>query len=180
MALGFVNMNIYVKKARCRHMCMILRVCTYKKHGHGLCDMGLCVTRVSWELGLQSLGMKASPLVRHALFGNRFNLHVFSAPSPVPGHPKVLFGYCHRHCLGDKLGCLEQVAHLGCERRLDLSEASPDLGGKYSQPHRTSSEQTVEAVPSELRTRQPRAPDRHVGAAGSRGRRTLRGFWSHR
>lgn len=57
---------------------MILGVCTYKKNGHGLCDMGLCVTRVSWEIGLQSLGMKASPLVRHALFGNRDLIYMYS------------------------------------------------------------------------------------------------------
>lgn len=78
MALGFVDMNIRVKKACCRHMCVIVGVCTYKKNGHGLYDMGLCVTGVSWEIGLQSLGRKVSPLERLALFGTSDLIYMYS------------------------------------------------------------------------------------------------------
>lgn len=130
------------------------------------------------EPGYESKSIRKACII----WKQRFNVHVFSAPSPVPRSSNGLIWLLPSALPGDKRGCLEQAAHLGCERRLDLSEASPDLGGKYFQPHGASSERTVEAVPLELRTRQPGGPepDRHVGAAGSCGRRSLRGFWSHR
>lgn len=43
------------------------------------------------------------------------------------------FGYCHRHCPQDVLGCLE-LSILAPRKALDLNRASLDLDNKFFQP----------------------------------------------